>query len=559
MSVKLETIYSLRDSAKKQLKERFDLTASRALFQISLHIIALGDKKGGYSLTKWLTNQIAAALFTAEMDAETTNKTYKHYLEVLDFTAVEDFESFCLAMDMNLDLEQRFYEPRRGSLREIARELQRLEDGEYEFLSISCPPRVGKTRIATYFLAWTAARHPLESNLATSYSDTITAKFHKDTLALMVDPKYRFSEIFPKVVVCRSYAKIEAIDLNEERSYHTITCRSVGGSVTGVVECTNLLYCDDLVSGQEEALSFDRMQKLWSEFVPNILSRRKMGCKVLCVATRWSIHDPIGQFETIYSGRNDAKFFVKPALDEKDESNFDFSYGLGFSTRYYRDLRETYIKKDDEITWLCLYQNEPVERKGLLFPADSLKYYNGTLPDSTPDAIFAFTDVAWGGGDFLCCPVGYRFGNDIYIHDVVFTNEDKTVTKPAVTACLLRNNVQIGEFEANNGGDEFSEDVDKSVKEKGHRMLIRAKKAPSNVAKLTRIMQHAPDIKSFYFLDINSDKRTAEYNNFMRFLTTFTQTGKNKHDDAPDALAGLANMFFGNAQVAEVKIIKRFW
>lgn len=556
MSFELNKAFQIRDVLLDRINVNFTIGDLTLLCEVAEHIIKLGDRSG-YFLYKAIAEIAYKKVGERKMNVADINATYQIYINAITKAGREDFESFCIAMDANLEVNQRFYEPRKYAFKEIAEHLQKLEDGVYEFLSISCPPRVGKTRIATYYLVWTSARHPLESNLATSYSDTITVKFHKDALTLMVDPQYRFAEIFPEIIVKKSYAKEEAIDLNEIRSYHTITCRSVGGSVTGVVECTNLLYCDDLVSGQEEALSFDRMQKLWGEFTPNILSRKKMGCKILCVATRWSVHDPIGQFENMYEGKDGAKFFVKPALDENEESNFDFPFGLGFDTKFYRELLDTYMKKDDEITWLCLYQNEPIERKGLAFAPDSLKYYNGELPSGEPDGIYSAVDVAWGGGDYVSAPVGFRYGDDVYIADVVFSNEDKTVTKPSCTACMVKNKVQIAEFEANNGGDEFAEDVDAAVKKAGHRMLVRTQKAPSNMAKLTRIMQFAPDIKSFYFLSVDSPKRTVEYNNFMRQLTTFTITGKNKNDDAPDSLARLASIIFGTVQTAEVKVLRR--
>jgi predicted phage terminase large subunit-like protein len=97
-------------------------------------------------------------------------------------------------------------------------------------------------------------------------------------------------------------------------------------------------------------------------------------------------------------------------------------------------------------------------------------------------------------------------------------------------------------WESNAGGDEFGGIVDEKLREEGVRINMSYKKAPTNQSKVSRIIQFAPDVKKFYFLD---DKhRDSEYERFMRELTLFTVSGKNPHDDSPDSASMLADFIF---------------
>ena len=192
-----------------------------------------------------------------------------------------------------------------------------------------------------------------------------------------------------------------------------------------------------------------------------------------------------------------------------------------------------------------------IEKEGLAFPADRLRYYNGVLPDGEPDNIVFANDVAWGGGDSLSMPIGYVYGEDVYIHDWVFDRRDKSVTKPRVIAKILANKVKMGQTEANNGGEEYSDDVYRMLRQDyGYSINMSHKKAPTNMAKLTRIEQHAPTIRNFYFRDASC--RDDDYRKAMAELTSFSFTSKNLHDDAADSLAMLAGYVFGGQKIVTV-------
>lgn len=475
---------------------------------------------------------------------------YYLHKKTLLFDAKDEFDAFLQYVEFDRDPDKKFYIPRRKIIKPIVDSLQEIEDDKIDLLAISQPPGTGKTTLGIFFLSWIMGKYPDIPNLASAHADKLTRSFYDGVLTIITDPEYLWADVFPGVQVQSTNSKDETINLNKPKRFKSLTCRSIDGSLTGATRCEKILYADDLVSGIEEALSIDRLDSLWNKYTNDLKSRKKQGCKEIHIATRWSVHDPIGRLQKQYENDPRAKFIAFPALDENDESNFNYKYGVGFDTKYFHDMRDNL----DDVSWKCLYMNEPIEREGLLLPEDELLTYNGVLPGTEPVRKYFACDVAWGGGDALSAPIAYEYEDgSVYIPDVVFNKGDKTITRPIVVGKLMQHLPHLSRFEANNGGDEYADAVDEDLKALGIRLNISHRKAPSNQSKLSRIVRAAPDIKRFYFLD--KKHRDKEYAAFMKELTSFTQTGKNKHDDAPDSLAQLADLIYHSIGKAEV--IKR--
>lgn len=477
-------------------------------------------------------------------------KFYNLNKKSLLFDAKIDFDAYLQYVEFNREPEKRFYLPRRKEILPIVQALQDLEDDKLDLLSISMPPGTGKSTLGIFFLTWIMGKYPMQPNIASAHSSMLTRSFYDGVLSIITDPEYLWADVFPNIKIAQTNSKEETIDLDKRKRFKTLTCRSIDGSLTGATRCERYLYADDLVSGIEEALSKDRLDNLWNKYTNDLKSRKKLGCKEIHIATRWSVHDVIGRLEQQYKDDPRAKFLAFPAINDEGESNFDYKYNVGFNTKYFLDMRDTL----DDVSWKCLFMNEPIEREGLLFPEDELNFYNGVLPEGGLVRKYAACDVAWGGGDSLSMPIAYEYEDgSVYIPDVVFNKGDKTVTRPIVVGKLADHLPHQTEFEANNGGDEYCDAVDEELKKIGVRLNLSHRKAPSNQSKLSRIIQAAPDIKNFYFLD--KKHRNKEYAAFMKELTSFLQTGKNKHDDAPDSLAILSKLI--NHRYGTVEVMKR--
>ena len=534
---------------QKIKKEPLDIQLYRDCFD-GIKILYESDKDKAIELNRQLRLKCSSAKKQSR-DWEFVEDIEEIRKESYHLEAKDVFDSYLIYLEWNRPANKKFYLPRRKVLKTLVQDLQDLADHKITFLGISLPPRVGKSTLCIMFMTWIIGKNPDVANVMSGHSDKLTDGFYREILSVITDTNtYLWKEVFSDVTLANTSAKNETIDLNREKRFPTMTCRSIGGTLTGAVEIGEggVLYSDDLIEDLEESLNPERLQAKYDAYLNQLKDRKKDNALELMVGTRWNVLDPLGRIQDQYEDDPHYRFRVIPALDENDESNFDYDYGVGFSTAYYHDMR----KSIDDATWWAKYMGQPYVREGLLFPQGELNYYNGVLPDG--DAVKkAVCDVAWGGGDSLAMPFAYVYGDSVYIHDVIFSNGDKEVTYPMVVGKTKQHLPHTARFEANNGGTEYADKVDELLRKDGVHINIYTRRAPNNQSKLARIIQYAPDIRKFYF--IAPKHQSKDYKRFMTEVTTFVQTGKNAHDDACDSLAQLADELYHG--VAEVKVFRR--
>ena len=473
-----------------------------------------------------------------------------------------DFESFLIAVEWNRPMEKKFYLPRRTILKKfgLIQAFQDVIDGKLDFLCVNMPPRTGKSTTGIFFCVFMACLYPERSILGNGHSTALTQSFYNEVMNICTSDEYRLKEIFPTIHIVNKSAEYSYMDFNHVKRFHTFMFKSVEGGTTGVAEASNLLYCDDLVKDVETANNPERLEKLFYTYTSTIQDRKveRLGkdgenrpCPEVHINTPWSIHDVTSRLIQIYGeeGNNPrVRIISVPCYDENGDSNFKYDYGKGFSASYYKQLEAS----EDPVIFSAKYLMKPIEREGRPFTEDAISFYY-EKPQGEPDNIVAYNDVAHGGEDYMSMPIGYVYGNEVYIDDVLFVNKlDDDKTRPLVCQKIIENNVQRVGFEENNGGKLYADLISDDLKRRNYKCNITTHKAPTTSSKLNRILACQSEIKGnatefgtyrvfFKAKSVRTDN--VQYNDFMRNLHNWSQqpgaTQKRQHDDAPDSLAGL--------------------
>ena len=477
-------------------------------------------------------------------------KILNDFYEVLRLESPYLVDSFFQYIEVDeKDPYKRFYFPRKKVLQQVVAAYQEIYDGKLDFLSVSQPKRTGKTTGGLRLAMMMGGRDPDGSIFGVGKGEGLVKRFYGGLLqGYETESSYqRFLSVFPEAVkIGDNYKSAEnlSIDLKRKNIFPTFTCRPIDGAIVGCTEANVLVYIDDCVKNHEEARNRERLEFLCEKVTDDVLGRRLEGTPIIIQGTKYSLYDPI----TALQNKADElgwrwREVAVPALDPvTDESNWEIyrkdKQGLRkiFTTDYYRKER----KLVSEETWAAEFQQEPYEAKGRMFPENELNYFEELPVDQEPDAIMAACDSADKGEDSCSMPVGYVYGNEVYIVDVVFDNAGTQFTKPECANMLIKHNVKTVTFESNSAGEYFGRDVMDIVKNQGGRCSARYKFNCSN--KITR-MENARDniIRDYYFRDFRKMDRQSQYYKFMKELTTMTRSGKVKHDDAPDSLALFEN------------------
>lgn len=508
----------------------------------------------GVKYLKLLSAECERAISDPLSSEEEVKELYGLHKRVLLAAARYDFDSYLLYVEWNREPKKKFYPPRRKVLKQVVDALQELADDKLDLLAVSLPPGSGKTTLAIFYLTWLGGRIPNEPMLTGSHSNSFVRGVYDECLRIFdANGDYLWHDVFPEIQVSNTNAKDCRIDLGKRQRFETLEFTSIGTGNAGLYRAATLLYCDDLVSGIEVALSKERLDKLWETYTTD-LRQRKIGdhCKELHIATRWSVHDVIGRLEREYMDSDRAKFIVVPAMDENDESNFDYAYGVGFSTKFYREQRGIM----DDVSWRALYMNEPIEREGLIYSPDELRRYFD-LPKEDADAVIGICDTKDKGADYAFLPVAYVYGQDYYIDDCVCDNGLPNIVDARLVEILVRDKVKSCRFESNSAGRRVAEKIQEEVKKKNGITHITTKFTTAN--KETKIIVNSAWVKEHcLFKDASLYQRKSDYGKMMDMLCSYTVAGKNKHDDVPDGMAMLAE-YAQSLSGQKVEVFKRPW
>lgn len=561
-------------------KPTADIEDFRDLFVVNQQGF-LGDSEHKEEYKRYSDYLKETALRQVEKQKDKAEEWRALYWDTLKLESFWFFESFLLYMEHKRPYEKQFYAPRAETQKQVVDDLQSLEDSKSQKMyTLSEPSRVGKSTIMVFFGAWICLRHPESHNAMGTHSGFLADHFYKEMLDLLTTTEYCFEELYSyfqpgkKFIEDKSAEKM-TISFVSKGDFPTFTFRGIDGTWTGAIDISSdgYLFVDDLVRDRTHSLSPKRMNDTFSEYLNKMVDRKNDGAKEIMIGTLWNVLDPIKRLEEMYKDDDRYVFRRIPALNENNESNFNYEV-KGFSTEYYLEMRDKLIKAGNEAEWMAKYQQAPYVREGILFPLDQLRFFNGILPIDHRFTLITVCDPAFGGGDSVSMPIGLQDEdtNWIYVIDWYFNSSGVKITIPGVADMIMKHGVKEITIEKNNGGQLYAQQVQDELDKRGYICSCNTKPAPNNISKEDKIKGYEGKIKSLIiFLDgtkhdkekmadegITYYERTPQYERALEELSMFVTIGKNDHDDACDSIAQLCAKAYGDLNaLADVEAISR--
>lgn len=523
--------YGLKISARaKQLAEKF-----------------IFDSTGG---TAWDLEKFA---FKNKVQYDILDKYYSVLLAEAQNKIVD---SGFMYLEKKREPKERFYMPRRKQFLKIGltQALQGMIDDKYDILCVSLIPGAGKTTVEKMFNALVAGWYPKDFSLFYSHSGDITRMYFDGVYDIVTNSdEYTWSEIFPNLHVTSTNAKLEQFNIGKYKPFPSVQCTSVGSKNSGKVRSSKYLLVDDLIGGVEEALNPTILDKLWNKYAVDARQRKIQdtdghNCKEIHIATRWSVRDVIGRIQNMYAGNPRVKVIAVPDIDpETGESNFDYEFS-GFTKEFFEDQQLLM----DDISYRCLYKQEPIEREGLLFPDDKIRRYLN-LPHGEPEIITAQCDTKGKGTDYFVMPILQKYGEDYYCVDCVCDNTaDYEMQYENAANVIANNKVQECEFERNAGGDRVAMEVNKRVLSKG--WVCNITDMPTETNKEARIFQCSNWIlQHVIFKDSQLYSPKEPYGVMVELLKQYSVSGKKQLDDVPDVFSNFALRITQSNKTAKIE------
>nr|DAX78798.1 MAG TPA: Terminase [Caudoviricetes sp.] len=356
-----------------------------------------------------------------------------------------------------------------------------------------------------------------------SYNETLSSTFAKQVRDMIATEQTQgvtvYRDIFPDTKIKYGEASMNkwALEGSQVANY---LATSPTGTATGFG--ADLIVIDDLIKNSEEAYNSNVLEKHIDWFTNTMLSRTEKGFKLIIIMTRWANNDLAG---FILSNYDDVVHINYKAIN-------DDGTPLDEGTLSLEDFEFKTKNMAKEIVY-ANYQQEPIDIKGRLY--SEFKTYVD-LPKEKIIKISAYCDTADTGDDFLCNIIYADCKDSAYILDVIYTKEAMEITEPLVAEAYKKFNVNVADIESNNGGRAFARNIERITRDKGNYKTV-VKWFHQSGNKIARILSNSAWVNNNIYMPIDWKNKWSE---FAKDIISYQKEGKNKHDDAPDALTGVA-------------------
>ena len=246
-----------------------------------------------------------------------------------------------------------------------------LATRKYKRLIVSCPPRSGKSMLATMFLSWLLGRDQKTQHVIASYGASLSQKFHREAVHMMKSPHFR--RIFPEWL---GFAPDSKYDM---AGGGYILSTSVGGVLTGFTAGTTdmespgvgAMIIDDPLKSSDSKQALDNLESWWQE---QASTRRTNHYCQMVIATRFhekDLHGVLMDGDGLYDPEinefgwrwiNIAGLCENPTVDplERDRGESHWPDNPTFSV----PMLESQKKIMGSFKFSALYQGVPVAAEG---------------------------------------------------------------------------------------------------------------------------------------------------------------------------------------------------
>lgn len=409
-------------------------------------------------------------------------------------------------------------------------------------MMLNLPPRHYKSFTASLFSQWIFGKNNENTIITCSYNETLSTRFGKAVRNGIDETKIDterviFNDIFPDTHI--KYGDSAARLWSLEGQSFNYLATSFNGTVTGI-GC-KIGIVDDQIKTADEAHNEGLLQGHWEWYTDTWLSRLEEGAIQIIIMTRWSTKDICGRLLEIEPDE---------WLEMKLKAVLNFETGemlceeiLSFAS--YMDKTKP-GKMSPEIA-LANYQQEPVDAKGRLY--SYFKTYTDLPRDEKGNLVYEriinYTDTADEGSDKLCSICALVWKGEGFVIDIYYSGAGMEITEPATAKMLVENGVNLAMIESNNGGKGFARNVERLIFTLFKTKKVIIKWFHQSANKIARILSNSTFVMEHIYFPWNWAERWPEY---YKDMCGFQREGKNKHDDAPDATTGVAEMVQGNAK-----------
>lgn len=426
-----------------------------------------------------------------------------------------------------------FYRRDRQFLADLCRELQEFIESDGTVCVVNAPPRHGKSRTAGKLVEWVLGNDHSQKIMTGSYNETLSTTFAKNVRNTIQevkvdDSRIVFTDVFPHTRIKRGDGSMNLWSL--EDGYNNYLATSPTGTATGFG--ASLMIIDDLIKNAEEARNENVKEKQWDWYTNTMLSRLEEGGKVLIIMTRWTSDDLAGRA---------LEFYERQGIKVRHinlKANIEGKKMLCPDILSYASYKLKCASMGEDIA-SANYQQEPIDLKGCLYTEFKTYDVIPTNDEGFPlfTGIYSYTDTADAGSDYLCSFIWGVYNREVYILDALYTQEPMQITERKAAEMHTLHKVNLARIESNNGGSGWARSVKRICKEELHNYTTVFKWFHQGKNKQARILSNATWVmEHIYYPKYWRDKWPDLY----RDLTKYQREGKNAHDDAPDALTGVA-------------------